>query len=117
LTGISIISYSAQQKKDAQKQAVLRFVSDLRRAQNMAMSVIDCNGIQEKYGLSIINTNTYQVTCDNQDVKLPVDITGSDIYFLPISEQRLLLEVESPQVFTIGTQQITVTKQGNIIYE
>jgi len=117
MTSIVIINYSSGQKtKDLEEQAVLAFVSDLRRAQSMAMSVYDCGGIQDKYGLIIIPPNKYRATCDTQDTELPVDITGSNIFFLPLSETRTTMTVENPQTFTIGTKSISISSEGKITY-
>lgn len=116
LSSIILINYGGQKQKDLEEQAVLQFVSDLRRAQNMAMSVVDCKGIKTKYGIDIKTTKTYRVTCDLQDTKLEVQITGNNIYFLPIDKEHPTLRAQGGPV-TIETKQITISPEGKITYE
>jgi len=123
MTSLVIINYSGQKTKDLEEQAVLTFVSDLRRAQNMAMAVIDCGGIQTKYGLYNISGKTYNMTCYTQIFELPVNISGDNIYFLPIDINNPTVRVESNGVIitsdvtiTIETKQITISPEGKITY-
>lgn len=120
MTSITIVNYAGQKQKDLEEQAVLAFVSDLRRAQNMAMAVVDCNGVQDEYGIQITGTKTYSLTCSaekNLEASFQNN-TGDYVYFLPLDETRPTIELKpgSTQSFTIGTKTINISDEGKITY-
>lgn len=116
MSSIMIINYSGQKPKDLEEQAVLQFVSDLRRAQNMAMAVIDCDGVQDQYCVYNILTQNYNITCYSQNFELPmaIDETG-EVCFYPITETNPVLTADE-KTFNIGETEINIKSNGQIIY-
>lgn len=123
MTSIVIINYSGQKQKDLEEQAVLQFVSDLRRVQSMAMAVAPCNNeIQDKYGIET-SGNSYEIfgmiestKCPIATVSLAVTISAGEIFFLPIRQEHPTIEIEGIKNFTIGTTSITISDEGKITY-
>ena len=121
MTSLVIINYSGQKTKDLEEQAVLTFVSDLRRVQSMAMSVVDCNGIQESYSLTT-QTTSYKIDCNSQTINLPSGVqftqgAKTTIAFWPIRKDHPTLEVTGNTQFKIGTSPlIQISPEGKITY-
>lgn len=116
MTSIVIINYSGQKQKDLEEQAVLTFVSDLRRVQNMAMAVVPCcsGEVCISYCVSITGTKKYKIDC-GPETELPVNISGSNICFLPIDKDNPTLRAQGGPV-TIETKQINISPEGKITW-
>ncbi len=120
-----LINYSGKQKKDKQEQSVLQFVSDLRKAQSMAMSVIACCGVEKnqacsEYRLTITSTKKYRITCDSKDQNISSEFKNSVndfISFLPIDTGRTTPTVTGTKTFTIDNAEVIISSQGKIIYD
>lgn len=109
-----MVNYSNQELENPEEQAVLQFVSDLRKAQNMAASVFDCNGIKTEYCLYNISGKNYNITCYAQSFELPIAITGdSQVCFYPITETKPVLTADI-KTFIIGETEINISDNGQI---
>lgn len=77
------------EKQYSLDQAAQKLASDLRRAQNMALTTQECNGqIRDVYGVKNIDSSAYEIYCDTsqfQKITLPLGMTISkgDVYFSP----------------------------------
>ncbi|PIP16969.1 MAG: hypothetical protein COX44_02525 [Candidatus Portnoybacteria bacterium CG23_combo_of_CG06-09_8_20_14_all_37_13] len=116
MTSLVIINYSGQKPKDLEEQAVLTFVSDLRRAQNMAMALVPCcsGEVCTSYCVSITGAKKYRIDCGSE-VELPVNISGNNICFLPIDKDNPTLRAQGGPV-TIETKSISISPEGKITY-
>ncbi|MFH1392593.1 MAG: hypothetical protein ABIG90_02880 [bacterium] len=111
MTSIIIVNYSGQKQEDLEEQAVLQFVSDLRRAQNMAMAVAPCCAgevVCTNYNLTV-SSNKYTIPCSTNQIDLSVTVSPGTISFWPIDELNSTITITGTKVFTIGTTPITIT--------
>lgn len=117
MASLIIINYSGQKQKDVEEQAVLTFVSDLRRVQNMAMSVVPCcsGEVCDEYQI-VVNNNKYTTTCSTYETKVSVGISEGTISFLPIDKDNPTIRIQGTKSFTIGSTAITISDEGKITY-
>ncbi len=81
LSTITLIGYRSNQDKYAIKQAVQKVASDLRRAQNMAISGVDIAGNYYGYGIYFVDdSNSYFIYGDiNNDSSYDIGDTTIEI--------------------------------------
>lgn len=118
ISTVVLVRYSNQELENPEEQAVLQFVSDLRKVQSMAMNVYNCPeiGIQEEYCLEVLESKKYKITCGSETTT-KIDISPIDkICFLPIDIDRPTIEItgDSIQIFNIGSTTINISDNGQI---